>query len=289
MEVLRFDDATAFLVRAMPLLRPDVDAEARHNLILGIAGTVVDQPDLYTTYRAWLVVRDGRPIAAATRTPPFNAVLADPVAPEALDPLVDAVAEDDPGTPGLVGNVPYVHQAAERWTARTGAAAEIEQRQGVYMLLEVEPVSRAPGAARPATREDRSILLDWLYAFADEATGGPPGEPGLLERMLDARLDAGDPDRAGYWVWEVEGVPVSLCGYASPTPGGIRIGPVSTPPEHRRRGYATILVAGLSRWLLGRGHRACYLYTDLANPTSNAIYGRIGYRRVCDSADVRFT
>jgi predicted GNAT family acetyltransferase len=79
-----------------------------------------------------------------------------------------------------------------------------------------------------------------------------------------------------------------MTGYGGPTPGGIRIGPVYTPPEHRRRGYATILVAELSRWLLGRGHRACFLYTDLANPTSNSIYGKIGYRRVCDSAEVWF-
>ena len=285
MEVLRFDDANAFLERAAPLLAHDAEAEARHNLILGISGTVSGRPDLYETYRAWLAVEDGEPVAAATRTPPFNAVLADPLAPGALDAVVDAVAEDDPGTPGFVGNVPHVHRAAERWTERTGAQAEIEQRQGVYMLLEVEPVSSAPGRAREATHADRGLLVGWLYAFADEATGGPPGEPGLLERMLDARLDAEHP---GYWLWEDAGVPVSVTGYGSPTPGGIRIGPVYTPPERRRRGYATALVAELSRWLLGRGHRACYLYTDLANPISNSIYGKIGYRRLCDSADVRF-
>lgn len=285
MEVLRFDDAPAFLERAMPLLAPDTEAEARHNLILGIAGSVVNHPDLFSIYRAWLAVDDGRPLAAASRTPPFNAVLADPLSAESLEALVDAIAGDDPETPGLVGNVPHVHGAADRWTERTRASAEVEQRQGVYALLGVEPVPATPGRAREATRADRDLLVAWLHAFADEATGGPPGEPGLLERMLDGRL-AGDD--AGYWLWEDEDAPVSLCGYGSPTPGGIRIGPVYTPPQHRRHGYATILVAQLSRWLLGRGFRACYLYTDLANPTSNSIYGKIGYRRVCDSAEIRF-
>jgi hypothetical protein len=285
MEVLRFDDASAFLERAMPFLAPDAEAEARHNLILGIAGTVRAKPGLYEVYRGWLALEGGRPVAAATRTPPFNAVLADPLIPEALDAIVDAVVEDDPETPGFVGNVPHVHRAGERWTERTRSHTEVEQRQGVYMLLEVEPVPSAPGRAREATRADRDLLIRWLYAFADEATGGPPAEPGLLERMVDARLDA---EQHGYWLWEDGDVPVSATGYGSPTRGGIRIGPVYTPPEHRRRGYATILVAGLSRWLLGRGHRACYLYTDLSNPISNSIYGKIGYRRVCDSADVRF-
>ncbi len=163
---------------------------------------------------------------------------------------------------------------------------EVAQRQGVYALTEVLDVPGTGGIARRAVEADRGLLLDWLVAFVEEATLGPSRDPGHVERMLDARIGADD---AGYWLWEDGGRPVSLAGFSSPTPGGIRIGPVYTPPEHRRRGYGTALVAELSRWLLGRGHRACFLYTDLANPTSNAIYARIGYRRVCDSAEIRFT
>jgi hypothetical protein len=39
---------------------------------------------------------------------------------------------------------------------------------------------------------------------------------------------------------------------------------------------------------LDRGKRFCFLYTDLANPTSNAIYMRLGYRPVCDSREIAF-
>jgi hypothetical protein len=66
---------------------------------------------------------------------------------------------------------------------------------------------------------------------------------------------------------------------------GIRLGPVYTPPERRRQGYATSLVAGVSARLLEGGFRRCYLLTDLANPTSNAIYRRVGYEQVCESAE----
>ena len=62
-----------------------------------------------------------------------------------------------------------------------------------------------------------------------------------------------------------------------------------TPPELRGRGYATALVAQLSSQLLAEGRRFCFLYTDLANPTSNAIYERIGYVRVCESAEIAFS
>ena len=70
--------------------------------------------------------------------------------------------------------------------------------------------------------------------------------------------------------------------------GVARIAPVYTPPEHRGRGYASNAVAALRRRALERGVRSCMLYTDLANPTSNAIYQKIGYRPVCDSRNYRF-
>jgi predicted GNAT family acetyltransferase len=94
-------------------------------------------------------------------------------------------------------------------------------------------------------------------------------------------------------LWEDEGEPVSFAGWGGRTPNGIRVGPVYTPPELRGRGYATAVTAELSQGLLdGRlfdgGRQFCFLYTDLANPTSNAIYERIGYRRVAESAEVLF-
>ena len=106
-----------------------------------------------------------------------------------------------------------------------------------------------------------------------------------MERNLATRFGG---KGTGFWLWEDAGAPVSLAGFSGRTPTGIRIGPVYTPPEHRRRGYASTLVADLSAWLLDQGHRACFLYTDLANPTSNRIYVEIGYERVCDAMEFSF-
>jgi len=75
---------------------------------------------------------------------------------------------------------------------------------------------------------------------------------------------------------------VSIAGYGGPTPNGIRIGPVYTPPDLRGRGYASALTARLTQTLLDGGRRFCFLFTDLANPTSNSVYQRIGYRPVTD-------
>ncbi|HZS30861.1 MAG TPA: hypothetical protein VFA37_06355 [Gaiellaceae bacterium] len=89
MNVAWFTEAGEFLERAEPLLLAD---EARHNLLLGIAGTIRDAPDLYAERHMWLVLDGDRPVAAALRTPPYNLILARPESDGALAVLADALA-----------------------------------------------------------------------------------------------------------------------------------------------------------------------------------------------------
>jgi predicted GNAT family acetyltransferase len=137
---------------------------------------------------------------------------------------------------------------------------------------------------RPADGADRALVLEWVEAFTTEVLHeSVSADSERHERSVDARLAGGD---AGFALWEAGGRPVSLVGFGGPTPNGIRIGPVYTPPEHRGHGYASALTARVSAHQLARGRRFCFLYTDLGNPTSNAIYLRIGYERVCDSREL---
>jgi predicted GNAT family acetyltransferase len=84
------------------------------------------------------------------------------------------------------------------------------------------------------------------------------------------------------YLWEVGDRVVSLVVAGARTPNGRRIGPVYTPPAERRRGYAAALTAAASQVQLDRGSRFCFLFTDLANETANALYQRIGYQPVTD-------
>jgi predicted GNAT family acetyltransferase len=285
MSVERLDDAETFLAEADPLLLAD---EARHNLILGIAGTIRDSPDLYPVRSLWLVRDEGEVVGAALRTPPYNLILARPQTPQAVAELAEAVAGEE--LPGVVGGEPEVLEFAEQWSGRTGAAARTHMRQGIYALERVEPPSSVPGTARVASKADRELALGWWIAFGDEVLHeGGPGR-NRAEETLDHRLSS---PAAGILLWEDAGEPVCLGSWGGRTPNGIRVGPVYTPPHLRGRGYATALTAELSQRLLdGRlfegGRRFCFLYTDLANPTSNAIYERIGYRRIAESAEMVF-
>jgi predicted GNAT family acetyltransferase len=86
----------------------------------------------------------------------------------------------------------------------------------------------------------------------------------------------------------VDGTAVSMAAVRPSVVGLPRVSLVYTPAEHRRHGYAGAGVAALSQHLLDDGARACMLFADLANPTSNGVYQRIGYRPVADADVWRF-
>jgi predicted GNAT family acetyltransferase len=280
MEVVALAEAEEFLERAEPLLLED---EARHNLILGIASTLRDAPGVYEQWHLWLVQETGAVRAAALRTPPFDLVLAKPGSDDALLALADELSRSHSGIPGVTGSVPEVDRFATAWHARTGMRPRVRMRQRVYQAMSIRAPEEVPGSARRATTADRELLVTWLEAFAAEAFEGVDRPTLDSERWVDNRL--GGP--GGFLLWE-DGKPVSLAGWGSYTPHGVRVGPVYTPPEHRRRGYGSAVTAAVSAAELAAGRRFCFLYTDLANPTSNRIYVDIGYEPVCDSIDYAF-
>jgi len=276
MDVCRVEDPGAFLEAASALLLED---EARHNLILGIAGTLRDHPLHYPDYGLWLAEDGSDTVGAALRTPPHNLVLARPRDDSVLEALAAAIDDE---LPGVVAALPEAQAFAASWAARTGATPRTNRAQGVFSLGRVEPPAANSGRLRDAGAHDRPLLLDWFRAFAEEALGESPDDKSVAH-AVDHRLQAGE---AGISLWE-DGRTVSLAAFGNPTPNGIRIGPVYTPPEYRRHGYASALVAELSERLLAK-RRFCFLFTDLANPTANRIYEQIGYRRVCEAAEITF-
>jgi predicted GNAT family acetyltransferase len=280
MELREFDDAKRFLDAASPLLAAD---EPRHNLILGICATLLEAPDAYESVRAWTVEDDGAVVGAALRTPPFNIVVARPRDSAALGFLARELHVREVDLPGVSGVLPEVDEFAAAWEQATRLVRRTRLRLGIYQARASRMPDGVPGRMRLATVDDRQLLLDWWHAF--EAESLPPDAPrGNVAANVDRRLASA---QSGIVLWEDER-PVCVAGFGGRTPNGVRIGPVYTPPELRRRGYASALVARLTKHLLDGGTRFCFLYTDLGNPTSNRIYQQVGYEFVAESADYAF-
>jgi predicted GNAT family acetyltransferase len=277
-EARRISDPGEFLARATPFLVAD---EARHNLILGLAGTLRDRPGFYAEHRLWVVEDGGEVVGAALQTPPFALVLAQPRSPGALRALAEQLHDEGAMLPGAVGSPPEVDDFATAWESLCGVSRISRRRQRIYRVTEVRQPHDVPGRPRAATHDDLPLLVEWVVAFGEEATATAALD---AEHVVRGRLDDAD---AGFLLWDHD-EPVSLAGWGAPTPNGIRVGPVYTPPEHRSRGYASAVTAALSAEQLAAGRQFCFLYTDLANPTSNRIYMNIGYEPVCDAFDFAF-
>jgi predicted GNAT family acetyltransferase len=131
-------------------------------------------------------------------------------------------------------------------------------------------VPAAPGAPRVANDADIEWLVAGQAAFIAELA--LTESPERMRTLMPKRVASGH-----FWIWD-DPAPVAYAGFSDAAAGFARVAPVYTLPERRGRGYATALVAALSRELLARGKRKLFLTTDAANPTSNAIYARIGYR-----------
>jgi len=273
LQVERHASPEEFLERAESFLAP---REAEHNLMFGLLSRLRRNPLAYGTAPYFATISTaGGVVAAAMRTPPYNLILSEVDDERACDAIAADAFDVYGSIRGVLGPVAPAARFVRTWEALTGAQGRFARGQRTYRAERAERPVGVPGSMRAYTEADRTLVLEWLEAFFDEAMGDEAVQ--TAEGTLKGKLE--DPDGA-LVLWQ-DREPVSFAGYGGPTPNGIRIGPVYTPPELRRRGYATALTAELTAALL-RDRRFCFLFTDLANPTSNSIYQKIGYEPVTD-------
>ncbi|WP_416982712.1 GNAT family N-acetyltransferase [Streptomyces sp. T028] len=225
--------------------------------------------------------KDGAVGAVFLRTPPYW-INVTPLTEEQADALAVRLASAGHEVPGVSGASDTAAAFAEAWQRRTGAEPQLWQRQRLYRLGELtipEPVPE--GAPRVAGAADRDRLARWFEEFGESV-----GEHNLQDSgaWADARISYG-----GATFWETpDGTPVSMAGATPQVAGQVRVAPVYTPAPLRGRGYAGAATAEVSRAARASGAREVLLFTALANPTSNGLYQRIGYRPVADYAVYRF-
>jgi GNAT superfamily N-acetyltransferase len=267
----------AFDAAAAPLYDADPVRHTLGQTVLDRLRTV-GRPELMLTVArggstVGAVLREGGRNAVVSALPPAYAVAAD-----------EAAAVADPGLSGATGPIMEAEAYAAAFVARTGARVEIAMRQRLFRLVTLTPPTGVPGAARVAGPDDVDLIADLQAAFHIEAVRAlnPPSDPrpGLVESMRRG---------AGHLLWEVDGAVLAYATARRATAGMSRVGPVYTPPAHRGHGFGSAVTAAATAWAGQAGAREVVLFTDLANPVSNAIYPRLGYRPVHDALELRFT
>jgi len=268
-----FERATAEHLRSDPV-RQTVPLSVLANLRHAGLERYGTDPPLF----GWHQRDDGTIDGAVLQTPPFPLLLASlpagsvpgllaALAAERAQPTAVNLAAADEG--GFVAD----------WLA-SGGSVTIGSRSRLYLLGELVPPAPAPqGTARLAAEPDAELLVHWHDAFRAEALGaGPEDSRRVVMDLLS---------RDGLMLWETDAGPVAMAGLTRIAAGVARVTGVYTPPALRRRGYAGGVTTAISRAALAAGARSVVLFTDLANPTSNALYQRLGYRPVQDRVLLR--
>lgn len=270
----------SFLASAGPLLEKSEDI---YGLPLGLAEALRTARPARAPHLIRLL-RHGETLAIAMQTPPMNLVLSE-ADDSLLRELTRFLHSENARFPGVVGPPATAETFARLWSAAIGGGYELGMAQKIYRLDRVIFPAKVPGSFRVGRAKDVARIEAWFVAFAEESLPAGDGRTRADWRAFAAKAV----ENGHVFLWEDGGKTVAMANVSRPTRNGISINGVYTPPEHRRRGYASAVVAHLSQKMLDEGKKFCVLYTDLANPTSNKIYREIGYREVAESRHYVFT
>jgi GNAT superfamily N-acetyltransferase len=195
--------------------------------------------------------------------------------------LVAALRDANIEIPGVNGRPELVEAFLSQWSPQANRSTWLRHDERLYQLGDlVLPDPMPAGSARLAEPSDFSILIAWFAAFHAEAMNiSGARHDGLVRFRIDNGL---------IWLWEADGEPVAMAARNATAARVARVGPVYTPPAHRRRGYGAAVTAACSADALARDAAHVVLFTDRANATSNSIYQAIGYRPRSDRVRYRF-
>ena len=282
MHVFRPTSADEFLRRSESLRSRD---PYRTNLMGSVATSVSTGNASYIEYFWWIVEDEsGEVLGMAMRTPPHGMVLS-PMPARAAAELAWEVSVYDDNLPDVAGPTSVVATFVDEYKRTKSVGSQRESRlEGRQLLYALEELIALPisGMMVQANPKDFDFTLNWYEEFGRDAHLHMPNPSSSVQSILA---------RNSLRFWVVNGERVSMAGFSPlvETPSGTvgRIGPVYTPTEQRRKGYAGALTAALSQELLDLGAKVM-LYTDAANSTSNGVYQRIGFKQIDQNEKVEF-
>ena len=273
MNITQFHDPAKFAAIATPLLMRD---EAENCFWLGL----ISNPVELARNMMCIVCDDrGECLTIATMTPGHQMVM-----PRTPADMVIALAGwlhgQKVALPGIGGPRETAEVFAREWVRLTGSRTRIHVETIVHRLTQVRPPRPTTGRMRVAEMRDLDLVAQWIAEFHTEIVAAhvPSGRDVAQRRIPTGNI----------FLWEDDGNVVAMTGVSGPTPNGIRVNLVYTPSPFRGRGYASNLVAAVSQRMLDGGRTFCFLYTDVANPTSNKIYRALGYEPLSESVHIMF-
>ncbi len=256
---------------------------AVHSFILSLAARY-HQSGKQVLHMVRGISESGSLVVAGMQTEPGFPFIISKASAESASLLARSLKNTVSGFPGVNGPSPSADSFASEWSAATGCTSKLISNLRLFELEAVRECIPASGFARLARADDESVIVRWLNEFRIEAV---PHDPKQSDEEL-ARQARESTGKGEFFIWEDQGQCVCLLGSTRRTARERWIAPVYTPLHLRGRGYASSLVAAVSQKIVDAGKKGM-LFTDLANPTSNSIYQKVGYSPVADFKYFQFS
>jgi predicted GNAT family acetyltransferase len=250
--------------------------EVENSQPLGIARSFVDTA---THDGLMFSVESGADVVAVAVKSPHRNIIITRAPESAMRALANYLFAYALPVPGVLAPVETARDFSQAWKALTGVESTQRISLRLFQATRLNQIPSIGGSFRYAGRADQELVESWLQAFIDEVS---------LDRFDNLRERVGQMiNLSNVGLWEDESCQ-SMAAVTRRSERGSHLSWVYTPREMRGKGFATACVAELCKRELENGKTYCTLFTDLANPTSNAIYQRVGFEPVCDSVDVAF-
>ncbi|CAM0137978.1 hypothetical protein VKS41_001199 [Umbelopsis sp. WA50703] len=161
---------------------------------------------------------------------------------------------------------------------------KIARGMATYKLIAVKYPEQSlellkKGTLRPATKDDAlELFAGWYRGYCEQCDMPLPS----TEESVKAITNLSSVEML--YIWIVGGEPVSMTFKLRPLKYGTSVAGVYTPPELRKRGYATAMMAAFCARLL-ETFQFVTLHADKENTTSNHIYQDVGFVKTRDTND----
>lgn len=154
----------------------------------------------------------------------------------------------------------------------------INRQEGLYeMNLDALNQVHIPDTMKviPAKDVSKVILINWTKSYNNEALGMPDtyDSDAKVEKDINRRLKHNNS-----WVLLVNETPVALSAFNARLTDKVQVGPVWTPPEHRNKGFARLLLSHTLHQEKLKGTKQAILFTH--NPAAMKVYLAVGFKKI---------
>lgn len=170
----------------------------------------------------------------------------------------------------ISGKPEFVRMFADEYSKITGTSNKISLGMESYQCPKIIKPKTVQGKLIKAELSNMNIIIKFWIGFVFDCYG-----INLIEEkqiaVVESMIKSGK-----LYLWEVEGRICGMVNIEHKSKRHARINNVYTPPDQRKKGYASAMVAELGSRLIKVG-LIPMLYADIKNRDSNKVYKSVGF------------